>query len=379
MPEKILVVDDDTDSLKLIGLMLKRQGYEVIAANAGQPALQKAYAEQPDLIILDVMMPDLSGYEVTKRLREEPTTADIPIIMFTAKTLVDDKVAGFEAGVDDYLTKPTHPAELASRVKAVLGRRQSARNVSGAGAQGLSMGFLGVKGGVGTTTLAASMGALYAKSRSTVLVDIRPGQGTLGLQMGATRAQSLAAVLSQPMAQINQQLLQDHIAQHSSGLYMLLSSINPQEVQLNYSLDALSELYRQLQGMFDYQLYDLGAGLNRVNVRLLREVERLVFVIEPNEVAVLLGRSILEELQNLGMGAGKISLVIANRAQSNLQMPWQEVESALNHEVSAIISPAPDIAYQAAEANAPITSFQPESIIAGQISKLAEELTKRGG
>ena len=120
MAEKILVVDDDLDSLKLIGLMLQRNGYEVIAANAGSQALARALSDHPDLIILDVMMPDMNGYEVSRRLRKNPTTQNIPIIMFTAKTLIDDKVAGFEAGADDYLTKPTHPAELASRVKAIL-------------------------------------------------------------------------------------------------------------------------------------------------------------------------------------------------------------------------------------------------------------------
>src|SRR5512147_2968384 len=131
MAEKILIVDDDIDSLKLIGMMLQRQGYEIVAASNGQQALGRAHADQPDLIILDVMMPDMDGYEVCRRLRHDPATQTIPIIMFTAKTLVDDKVAGFEAGADDYLTKPTHPAELASRVKAVIARSAAQRRTGG--------------------------------------------------------------------------------------------------------------------------------------------------------------------------------------------------------------------------------------------------------
>src|SRR5512135_732527 len=98
MAEKILIVDDDIDSLKLIGLMLQRQGYEISAASSGAQAFNKAFAEHPDLIILDVMMPDMDGYEICRRLRANPATQAIPIIMFTAKTLIDDKVAGFEAG-----------------------------------------------------------------------------------------------------------------------------------------------------------------------------------------------------------------------------------------------------------------------------------------
>ncbi len=127
MTEKILIVDDDLDTLKLVGLMLQRQGYEIVAANNGTQALDKIGAEQPDLILLDVMIPDKDGYEVTRRIRSMSGSEHTPIIMFTAKTLVDDKVAGFEAGFDDYMTKPTHPAELGSRVKALLARSTQTR------------------------------------------------------------------------------------------------------------------------------------------------------------------------------------------------------------------------------------------------------------
>src|SRR5688572_26933441 len=163
MAEKILIVDDDVDSLKLIGLMLKRNGYEVSAADSGGKALSKAEAEIPDLIILDVMMPDMNGLDVCRRLRANPATAEIPIIMFTAKTMIDDKVKGFEAGADDYLTKPTHPAELSSRVKAILARsaaRQAQQaQQQPARKQNAAVGVLGAKGGVGTTTLSVNLAA----------------------------------------------------------------------------------------------------------------------------------------------------------------------------------------------------------------------------
>src|SRR5260221_11137885 len=173
MAEKILIVDDDIDSLKLIGLMLQRQGYEISAANAGGQAISKAQTDAPDLIILDVMMPDMDGYEVCRRLRADPNTQSIPIIMFTAKTLVDDKVTGFEAGADDYLTKPTHPAELASRVKAVLARSAAQRRV--VSDSGLLIGVLGAKGGIGTTTIATNLAASMGQKDSAILADIRPG------------------------------------------------------------------------------------------------------------------------------------------------------------------------------------------------------------
>src|SRR5688572_14193044 len=97
MSEKILIIDDDLDTLRLVGLMLQRQGYQISAATNGQQGLDKAFEEDPDLILLDVMMPDMDGYEVTRRLRQNPSTLETPILMFTAKTQLDDKVTGFEA------------------------------------------------------------------------------------------------------------------------------------------------------------------------------------------------------------------------------------------------------------------------------------------
>jgi DNA-binding response OmpR family regulator len=101
--------------------------------------------------LLDVMMPDMDGYEVTRRLRKNPVTAATPILMFTAKTQLDDKVAGFEVGVDDYLTKPTHPAELQAHVKALLARyeKKDANKIVTAhhNQHGLVIGVLAARGG----------------------------------------------------------------------------------------------------------------------------------------------------------------------------------------------------------------------------------------
>jgi two-component system cell cycle response regulator len=120
MTTKILVVDDDFRTLKLVGLVLDQEGYDVIAAESGEEGLEKARAQNPDLIILDILMPGLDGYEVAQRLRSDPATADVPILMLTARAGLDDRVTGYEVGADDYLTKPVHRQELASRVESLL-------------------------------------------------------------------------------------------------------------------------------------------------------------------------------------------------------------------------------------------------------------------
>ena len=170
MSAKILLVNDDLQSLKLVGVMLQRRGYTIVAACGGAQGLAKAESDRPDLVILDVMMPDIDGLEVCRKLRSQPSTSHIPIIMFTARTLIRDKLDGIQAGVDDYLTKPIHPNDLAARVEAVL--QHSARPLTPAARV---IGFLGVKSGVGTTTLALNTAAALAMAeadRRVILADL---------------------------------------------------------------------------------------------------------------------------------------------------------------------------------------------------------------
>lgn len=116
---KILVVDDDPTLLRFLQDFLREEKYSVIAAPNGNEALRLAYREHPDLVVLDVMMPGMDGWEVTARLRE---MSDVPIILLTAKSSEADKLRGFGLGVDDYLTKPFSFAELNARIQAVLNR-----------------------------------------------------------------------------------------------------------------------------------------------------------------------------------------------------------------------------------------------------------------
>ena len=121
MPQ-ILVVDDDRNLRKIIQANLELAGYSVRAVPTGADALRELDAEQPDLVVLDVMMPAMDGYEVARKIRSRPASAHVPIIMLTAKGEVGDKLAGFDAGADDYITKPFGPQELLARVRAKIMR-----------------------------------------------------------------------------------------------------------------------------------------------------------------------------------------------------------------------------------------------------------------
>lgn len=120
---RVLVADDEPDVRELVVYRLRRAGYEVVEAVNGEDALRLALEDVPDLVVADVMMPRIDGYELTRRLRAEEATKHVPVILLTARTQEADVSQGFEAGADDYLKKPFNPDELVARTRAVLGRR----------------------------------------------------------------------------------------------------------------------------------------------------------------------------------------------------------------------------------------------------------------
>jgi len=126
MAYKILVVDDEPTIVRLMEFILARQGHEMIVAVNGEEALEKIQSQHPDLVLLDIMMPRIDGYEVAQRLRADPATAALPIIMLSAKAQDEDIRKGVEVGVDEYVTKPFTPDHLVQVVTKYLDRLQKA-------------------------------------------------------------------------------------------------------------------------------------------------------------------------------------------------------------------------------------------------------------
>jgi two-component system alkaline phosphatase synthesis response regulator PhoP len=125
--QRILVVDDDPHIVRLVGAYLEQAGYHVLTANDGETALHILRRERPDAVVLDLMLPDRDGWDITRLVRTDPTLAATPIIMLTARVEDTDKIVGLELGADDYVTKPFNPREVVARVRAVLRRSQPDR------------------------------------------------------------------------------------------------------------------------------------------------------------------------------------------------------------------------------------------------------------
>jgi DNA-binding response OmpR family regulator len=373
--ERILIIDDDLDTLKLVGLMLEREGFEIIVASNGVQGLAKAASEHPDLILLDVMMPEVDGYEVARRLQADPQLDPIPVIMFTAKSMIDDKVKGFEVGVDDYLTKPTHPAELSAHVKAILAR--VAQAVPYPADQGKVIGFLGVRGGMGTSTLALNIGvALHQAGQTVIIAEMNPGRGSMALELGFEDFTGISNILTQPEKEIHLKSVEAALENHTSGVRLLLSSHRPAEMDLQDSLHKMVPVIGNLSSLADVVVLDFGSAAPSSILPILETCDLIVLVMEPIFPSTAFGLALVEDLEKRGIDRKKLNLALITRMRTSIQIPWREIEAQMGIDFLGMLPPAADMAHQASRSTKPLITVHSKGIVSDRIRKLAEELAK---
>jgi pilus assembly protein CpaE len=376
MAEKILIIDDDIDTLKLVGMMLQKQGYLIVAANNGSQGLEQAETENPDLILLDVMMPEMDGYEVTRRLRANPLTANTPILMFTAKTQLDDKVTGFEAGADDYLTKPTHPSELNAHVKALLSRVTKGKIATSplpTEKRALTIGVLSPRGGQGVSTVAVNLGdALRLATKAEVIVaELRLGMGSIGPDMGEPNPRVLAELLSGNITNITRQKVKEELFVHESGLRMLFGSVQPKDAGLVNSIAPMEALVNRLSYLAPYLVLDIGAGLSPLVQKLVTLCNLLIVLAEPVTNAAAHSKMLINDLIDMGIKKQAIKVVAVNRIRSDTQLSMLQMEEQLGQAPVVAITPMPEVLYMSARAKKTAIATRPDSLTAQQFTKLA--------
>jgi pilus assembly protein CpaE len=383
MAEKILIIDDDVDTLKLVGLMLQKQGYAICAASNGALGLAKALEERPDLILLDVMMPDMDGYEVTRRLRRNPVTASTPILMFTAKTQLDDKVTGFESGADDYLTKPTHPNELQAHVRALLARspKKDAGNAVAAPKEqrSLVVGVLSARGGLGVSSVAVNLAAaIYSRMQTDViLAELTPGQGSLGLDLGVPNQKGLNELLQCNPAEVTREKVQSALLAHNSGLKLLLASENPRDAVLTAQAQNYEAIVGRLATLARFVILDLGSALPLSTQKILPLCNDRIVVVEGFNNVIYHSKLLIDAMVSMQIDRRGILAALNNRQRSEAQVPSSQAQDMLGHPISIIFTPAPELFLQSVRTKMPAVIAQPSNMTSQQFIKMADLILER--
>jgi DNA-binding response OmpR family regulator len=363
MSQSILVVDDDPDTLTLIGLTLQRRGFEVIKAQSGPEALSLLAHDTPDLIILDVMMPQMDGYEVCRQIKADPRIAHLPIMMLTAKAQTASQLEGFRAGAIDYVTKPVHPQDLITRIQSVL--EHLGDETPPPGAQVISIS--GVKGGVGATTLAVNLALVMAAQTRTILVDLEPS-GTCALHLGLTPKQGLHDLLNGEADSIDPARVEAALTSHVSGLRLLAAADSPVEPER-----AIAILNRLLI-LCDVCLVDLGWGANPLSRAIGQRSNNFVLAIDSDRVALTQTSRMLHILGEAGLPLDNLQLIWINRLGAPEDVAQAAIRAVLGRQPTITIGTASKELYHALEDGQPLVVSHPEIPAAAQMRALAESL-----
>jgi len=368
--ERILIVDDDDVTLRLAAHIFKKGGYEVHTAINGAEGLRMVETIEPDLVILDVMMPDMSGLEVCERLRSNPATAWLPIIVLSAKSSVEDKLDGFQAGADDYVAKPVSHKELLARAGALLMRSKRVQTP-----KAKIISAVGVKGGVGVTTVLVNMATLLAsQEKSVILAELRTNRGTVGYNLNVSPAEDLGGILSKGPAEIRSTDVTRRLVRHKSGLRILAGPRDAADYILTEA--HVHIILEAMVPQAEYIFLDLPSVAGGGVQLALEQSDQIMLVMEPEAVSIACARSDVEMLKAWGL-FDRSGLMVVSRARSSNLIAPKEIEKQLGAKVVGVVPPSPEVFFLAAGLGNPAVLSKPDTLATETMVKITNALVER--
>jgi pilus assembly protein CpaE len=364
---RILVIDDDSEYLEMINLLLQRAGHQVALSAEGEEGLAMALAETPDLVILDVMMPGVTGYEICRRLRSEPETACVPIIILTARGQPVDRDAALEAGADEYLSKPVTMTELVERVEALLADEAAVKAVPFGGVVVL----MSLRGGVGTTTLAVNLAASATQTTQggVCLVDLCPASGHVALQLGL-RPEPNWSDLSR-VGEFGAVAIDTYLLKHDSGLHVLASPVFPVRGDESLTRPVVRTALSTLQQRYSTVIVDAPPVLDEAAVAALEAATTVGLVITGESASI---QTAVGTLRVLKTWFSKFQIVI-NQVTPGTMPSSEAIERALKRPVGGVVPFDPAQAQALAQAR-PLVIGDPDAPMAVAVREMTRVLAR---
>jgi DNA-binding response OmpR family regulator len=375
MVYKILIVDDEATIRRLMSVLLKRHGHEIIEAADGESGIKAATAQQPDIILLDIMMPHMDGYETLRRLRAAPNTADIPVIYVSAKSQVEDRVEGLRLGADDYVVKPADPAELLMRIEAVMNRsRRRIRRRRAA-----THAFVSVRGGAGASTVLVNLGAhLQQEGMQTLLVDLHLAFGSLAYQLNLLPLPySTANLATIAPESIDDSAVQRCMITHPSGLKVLGSSPTV-PIGITFAPEHLTAITGQAGHCAQVVLIDLPTDPDIIEC-VANQLDSLTLVLSNDPASLHAAENIAAYLRYLNFEAQINTILVSHHPTANPFLTPALIEERTGYRCLANVPAKPDPYLQAEQQRVPLMMNGYDAADRSIYAQIGDKLLKRGG
>lgn len=337
MAPKILAIDDNQINLKMISATLVHGGYEAYTSESGADALSRVDQINPDLIVLDIDMPNMDGYQVCQALRKKPGTMHTPIMMLTAHDTLEEKVRGFEVGADDYMTKPFQPAELQARIKGLLRRSAIQPAPETQSNEGKIITVFSLRGGVGVSSVATNLASGLSQiwSRQVALVDMALTMGNSALMMNMALRNTWADLAKMNLADIDSEMVLNVLLKHKSGVNIMAAPRYSVDAEL-VTTDIIEKVLAILKKKFSYIILDLPHDFSETSLIGIDQTDELIIVLAPELASVRATVGALETLNQLQFPSENIRILM-NWVFEKRGLARKDIEKVLKHPIQLVV------------------------------------------
>lgn len=376
---RILVIDDEPMNHQLVSKALASLDCQITFAEDGTSGIARARTMKPDVIITDVMMPDINGYEVTHQLRRESQFISTPIMVLTAQSGLQDKLRAFEVGADDYLSKPFEPAELAARVSALI-RRAELRPVAVTKQDPAQLAHTiavhSLRGGTGSSTLAVNLGiSLSNLWGKTILLDLTMTAGQVALMLNNNLRRTWADISRFKEGEVDLDSLYSVIGVHESGLSFIAAPTFPDEGQA-LTGEVLSSIISMLKEQFQYIIADLPHDFSDASLSALDAADLILLVGTPDMASVRATAAALDAYKKLGYPVEKIKPLL-NATFPHSSLTKEKIEAAMGMDFVASFPHVPDLLVEAINFGRPLVMDKPKELLSALFEDFAFFISRK--
>jgi pilus assembly protein CpaE len=373
---QILVIDDEPLNHQLVSKALEPLKCQLTYAEDGVSGIARARTHKPDIIITDVVMPDISGYEVTHQLRRDPQFSRTPILVLTAQSDLQDKLRAFEVGADDYLSKPFEPAELSARVLSLIRRVEMAPPVAGKDASvARAIAVHSLRGGTGCSTLAVNVGlSLSNLWTNTILLDLTMTAGQVALMLNKNLRRTWADIARFKTGELDMESLSSIISTHETGLSFIAAPTFPDEGEY-LSGDTLSSAISILKEHFQYVVMDLPHDFGSFALSGLDAADAILLVSTPDMASVRATSAALDAYAKLAYPREKIKPVL-NAPFPRSSLAKEKIEAAMGMNFVATMPYVSETVLEAINLGRPLVVDKPKENISALLEDFAFHLSK---